>query len=93
MIEEGEEAMARKKETRKVEIVRFVVEGSGEFPIDMLRYDSCFPSKESESRGIASDRRDLRRVTLEHRGSGQAPTIGRWKSFLWNVVEVDGVAQ
>lgn len=100
-----------KKETKKVEVVRFVVEGIGGFPFDMLRYDCCFPVHESEARQL--ERRSVicgsaglpdgshdhktredaiacvrRRVLLEHRGNGQAPTSRRWASFGWTVIRV-----
>lgn len=83
-----------KKDRRTVEVVRFVVEGTGDFPSDMLRYDCCFPVDESEARGIAGWARAAggvlkpRRVTLEHRGSGRAPTAARWQSFGWRVVDI-----
>lgn len=67
----------------------FVVEGRGEFPFDMLRYDHCWPKRESEDvvnmapypRG--SLYRETRRVTLV---GLREPTVGRWESFGWNVV-------
>lgn len=43
--------MSRAKATHTVSIV--VVEGRGEFPIDMMRYDSCCPATEMDS-GIIS---------------------------------------
>ena len=30
-----------------------VIKGKGDFPIDMLRYDDCFPATESDSYAIA----------------------------------------
>ena len=68
---------------------RFVVEGGGEFPYDMLRYDACYPTEESEARSLDSAERAVRRVTLEHRGEKSwKPTEGRWASFTWRVAEV-----
>ena len=69
---------------------RFEVTGSDQFPIDMLRYDTCFPLYESDSTII---RRSLRGVddgvqivALGHWGpSSWVPTGGRWKSYHWNV--------
>jgi hypothetical protein len=34
---------------------RFTVEGSGEFPWDMLRYDSCFPISNAHVTGGMND--------------------------------------
>jgi hypothetical protein len=71
---------------RAVEAVRFVVQGGGDFPFDMLRYDCCFPVHEAEAKDLGN--RGPKLVTLEHRGNGMAPTAGRWSSFLWKVVDI-----
>lgn len=71
--------------------VRYVVEGAGTFPVDMLRYDSSHPCSERDSgvmspvRGKAAKRR---RVSLEHVGDrpGWKPTRERWESFGWRVI-------
>jgi hypothetical protein len=63
-----------------------VVEGSGEFPIDMLRYDSAFPMTEQDS-GIAANQRGRRRIALILRGVNDlGPTSPRWQSFTWTVL-------
>ena len=67
----------------------FSVRGRGRFPVDMLRYDCCYPVT-----GIGADRLldtdmktertiVLRRVT---RTSNWEPTEGRWSSFGWYVI-------
>lgn len=67
------------------------------FPIDMLRYDHCYPSTEGDANilqrtiehvgeGFSCD--DLRcRVTLVHidRYRTWEPTHKRWESFGWKV--------
>jgi hypothetical protein len=78
-----------------VYIQEFEVEGSGNFPFDMLRYDSCYPVREGEdTANLASPK--WARNELPHRtirlkrivfNSQQMPTTGRWKSFGWKVVE------
>ena len=76
-----------------VYIQEFEVEGSGDFPFDMLRYDSCWPVREGTDTGslaITYGRPlPMRRIRLAryvfHRQ--EVPTSGRWKSFLWRVVE------
>lgn len=66
------------KSTRK----EFTVEGSGSFPIDMLRHDACWPatSKDAFCLEDGSSRRIVLRTDWAH-----APTIGRWNSFGWRV--------
>lgn len=75
---------------KKYERFVFTVEGSGQFPFDMLRYDCCYPYSEVyDSNTMAAEyygqRLARRRVTLvttaEH-----SPTPGRWQSFMWRVV-------
>lgn len=81
-----------KKERRQ-----FTVEGQGPFPIDMLRYDQCWPKSEGEDTGVIEQSIRSRpprqapqggwppyRVTLET-DSESAPTYGRWESFGWKV--------
>ena len=65
----------------------FQVKGCGKFPIDMLRYDSCFPSSEPDSYEILDERKE-RTVQLTHYGDRQwEPGKPRWSSFGWQVVE------
>ncbi len=64
----------------------FIVIGRGEFPIDMLRYDSAYPVTEDDSRVIGQRTYEWDRgVLLQHRGVQKdwEPTLGRWKSFGW----------
>lgn len=66
----------------------FTVEGHGEFPLDMLRYDRCWPKTEADdSRAMESSylSSPVRRVTLVTISEG-APTVGRWESFGWRIV-------
>jgi len=75
---------------------RIIVEGSGSFPFDMLRYDSCSPSKEEEIHKLTMGFRDMpeyhepRQVELvRYSLNGEWPTVARWKSFGWRVIQVD----
>jgi hypothetical protein len=68
----------------------FTVEGNGEFPIDMLRYDSCRPYAEYDSKLIAdgayvSGRRRLI-LAKDADSVNWHPTYGRWESFGWKVI-------
>lgn len=70
----------------------FTVEGGGQFPYDMLRYDQCWPSSESHDSsklmdpyGASGGDSTRRRVVLET-DCASGPTARRWESFNWRVV-------
>jgi hypothetical protein len=77
----------------------FYVRGRGDFPFDMLRYDSCWPCRGDDVDRIfpggkyatpddLNARRGLRTVKL----CGVARnhfTAGRWASFGWSANEQD----
>jgi len=75
--------------------VKFKVTGGGDFPTDMLRYDRCFPrtSEDAANMKIGEFDRKTRRsvglLTAWYRGGYHEPTIERWKSFGWEVTEVE----
>lgn len=73
---------------------RFIVEGRGEFPLDMLRYDRCFPRSETDA-NIAQGSQDRRAVTLTalERPSYWMPCEGRWESFGWKVIATERVPE
>ncbi len=76
-------------------MIFFVVKGFGRFPIDMLRYDECFPRTSEDG------------IKIEHAVTGElrkweismcsnrrcTPTVDRWSSFLTKVIEIDGKRQ
>ena len=64
----------------------FTVEGSGEFPLDMLRYDRCWPATQNDAIQINAHM-GRRTVTLAtgQRSTASYPTVARWESFLWRV--------
>lgn len=77
---------------RKGEILYFAVQGSGQFPFDMLRYDCCWPVREGHDTGRMAPlpgERLGRRVLLMATRSERGPTEGRWASFNWQVVTAD----
>lgn len=62
----------------------FIVEGRGEFPFDMLRHSSAWPTDTASA--VAMGQHGKRRVAL------RAQTLrylvpARWESFGWPVVE------
>lgn len=68
----------------------FKVQGQGDFPTDMLRYDRCWPRVEGHPGGeILTPRHESRaRLTREVVLTGlHEPTYGRWQSFGWEVIE------
>lgn len=69
----------------------YVVEGSGQFPLDMLRRDGS----ELISIGYAHfiNQRGRRRIMLKTTDDREArwePLAARWESFRWRVVEHNG---
>jgi hypothetical protein len=71
----------------KLYIHRFTVSGHMSFPLDMLRYDTCFPRATSDV--DAMERNGERRtVVLEALGKSffWEPTFERWLSFGWTVL-------
>jgi hypothetical protein len=75
--------------------IHFTVAGTGRFPIDMLRYDGCYPLEGKDAAKIENSfdlqaRREMGRYEVElvtHSPNG--PTIERWNSFMWGVVDCD----
>lgn len=67
-------------------IVEFVVSGNRDFPVDMLRYDRCWPAT-SESATMLG-RGEIRDVQLKCYAENKVPPIteGRWQSFGWRVI-------
>lgn len=79
---------------RQNDVYNFYVAGKGSFPVDMLRYDGCYPvSSEDASKilihGTDDDYFQIRQVklraTLEH---GRI-TPDRWASFGWHVCRTE----
>jgi hypothetical protein len=68
---------------------RFTVTGRGKFPLDMLRYDRCYPATEPDVGVIEWSswprKREHFKVDLVKPDGGE-PTVARWDSFGWKVV-------
>ena len=61
----------------------FVVEGQGEFPVDMLRYDRCCPyQQEDVSWCFLSGKNKRSAMMISH---AKPPQVERWNSFGWSV--------
>lgn len=64
-----------------MKVKSFIVKGCGEFPLDMLRYDQCWPCSQTDV--IEMTARGVRHVRLD---TIATPTPDRWISFNWRVV-------
>jgi len=76
-----------------VKLKTFVVEGTGQFPYDMLRYVPCWPAGENDSVALAGDSyrwpstTPARRITLETFSAAEI-VPRRWTCFGdWKVVQ------
>jgi hypothetical protein len=84
-----------KKETRYISTFRVRVSGI-QSVIDMMRYDSCYPASEIESRKLirianGSAKEEDRIVSFTRAGRGDSgPTVRRWNSFNCEILE-DGL--
>lgn len=67
----------------------FKVQGKGAFPIDMLRYDYCYPHSEEDSRKVFL--KGIRTIELVRRidREGTVPAAGHWLSYGWKIQEVN----
>jgi hypothetical protein len=71
----------------------FNVSGQHRFPLDMLRYDACWPEGSEDASNISLYERATREPnSLGYRTvalcSGSEPTPARWASFGWHVTDV-----
>lgn len=82
-----------KTKPSKIFRTKLLVSGSGEFPIDMLRYDSCCPFTEADSHTMSQSEPGQPRIVVLKRFSvnGLGATEGRWKSFGWKVVSEEPI--
>jgi len=78
----------------KIRGYAFAVEGEGQFPTDMLRYDACYPRTTEDAVNLPlnsyvelRDRRQHRKVALF--SSLGPPTVARWVSFGWTVSDIE----
>jgi hypothetical protein len=65
------------------------VTGRGHFPLDMLRYDACWPVSTTDALKIVTERpktvTEARAARSIEMCSYQEPTVDRWSSFGWSV--------
>jgi hypothetical protein len=64
-------------------IYQYYATGQGNFPVDMLRYNQCWPASTDDALNLLNDDpEDLRSISLL---SHVEPTIERWSSFGWSI--------
>jgi hypothetical protein len=79
--------MAKKELTREYAVAI----GSGRFPVDMLRYDACFPAEERESFqietpcGLEGYTRPRAIILARYKEQPGSWTPERWMSFGWSI--------
>lgn len=68
-------------------VYRFAVRGKLAFPLDMLRYDACYPATQEAITEIHDSffRHDTKERVVELTSQLGAPTGARWSSFGWRV--------
>lgn len=83
-------------------VTEFTVQGNGReassnqryFPLDMLRYDTCWPMRPDDVSKLTSDPlvgdevREVTLMTMRRTKGEHAVTIDRWLSFGWPVVDI-----
>ena len=62
----------------------FSVVGKGHFPLDMLRYDACWPDSPDSVARLEANQIHIETVQVDLIGN-RAPTVARWNSFGWSV--------
>ena len=67
-------------------VISYTLKGRGAFPVDMLRYDACYPATETDSSRIIASHTPHHHNEVEIRVSGWRCTEARWASFGWKVV-------
>ena len=77
--------------TTNADRFEYVVEGIGDFPLDMLRHDCAYPADQQSVTAImaglrwAASRKRSRETLRVRLVSDRAPTSERWRSFGWTV--------
>ena len=82
-----EEIAMQAREDEPEPITYAIAEGNRDFPLDMLRYDRCWPVRESEIRDMASEVPGRKRILLAKHGRQWTPE--RWRSkFAYELREL-----
>lgn len=69
-------------------LVLATVVGEGAFPLDMLRYDQCWPAQQGDADAIESQGRRSIMLAKHQRGpSNPGWSPERWSTFGWTLQE------
>ena len=69
--------------------MEFTIKGGYPFPVDMLRFDGCYPLNETDSTAIIQmlyTEGGTAEVRLRIDEPGRRPSKDRWHLFGWEVV-------
>lgn len=75
----------------RIERLYFTVVGRGAFPLDMLRYDACWPARGEDVTAILASAKSGRTPCMQEQRTVRLATDkqpvseGRWFSFGWTV--------
>jgi len=77
----------------------FYVTGSSVFPLDMLRYDHCYPLRTEDAMALETPtgarRLENRTVRLVATSTNPkwGPVFDRWNSFGWGVTKIEATRE
>ncbi len=69
---------------RPKRVYEYVVTGMGDFPVDMLHFDQCWPATGDDAAKIVEPASPAEPRSIRMR-SHQRPDTDRWSSFGWTV--------
>ena len=72
-------------------LYKYTVVGKSSFPLDMLRYDCCWPRTQDDITNLSVSAVDRKDTRIQLTGI-QFPTHARWNSFGWMVSKVETVS-
>ncbi len=86
--------MPRKLEYKWHHMAKVTIPPGGQFPVDMLRYDSCFPVRTVDALNLVERAEEEREVYVARASESKKEpgwTVGRWRSFLVQIEPVDSL--
>jgi len=74
------------KDLQYTRYTRAQVSGNGVFPLDMLRYDSCWPHGQLDAIALVSQgQRSVTVARWSHSKTNDGWNAARWQSFGWSL--------
>lgn len=73
----------------KTKVWAYTIRGGGQFPLDMLRYDQCWPETNEDVAVMHRSIEDTYEVWTLRMNSIKLPTIARWASFVCKVSAIE----